>query len=266
MKWKVLGCSAALLFSTCTFAQVPNADSVEGEEMQIRVRNYVTEHPSVSIDDAITRIAAQGEVMPSIETLRAEFADRLTELSIKAEPDQHILIALKGVSPVANRIITTESGTTRVVFEVGNKYTKDEFFEVLSKHEPLLYSAIPRITGISGYPGEERLLIDIEGDDAQAESLRTTIKRLERVTGFRIQIRANMPKQVNAAYVIGRAPLQSNNSYCTSGFPVVHTATGRKGIATAAHCPNEMVYGNYATGSGIFTQTSGACSAHPYMA
>lgn len=49
------------------------------------------------------------------------------------------------------------------------------------------------------------------------------------------------------------APLQSNNSYCTSGFPVIHKATGRRGITTAAHCPDNLIYGNYATGAGKYT-------------
>jgi len=126
MKWKVPGCSAALLVSTCALAQVPAADTQEGKEMQIQVHSYMSEHPSVSVDDAITRLAVQGEVMPDIEALRVQFADRLTDLSIKDAPDQHILVQLKGPDPVADRTITTESGATRVVFEVGHRYTRDE--------------------------------------------------------------------------------------------------------------------------------------------
>ncbi|MBN4996393.1 S1 family peptidase [Stenotrophomonas maltophilia] len=253
MKRKLLGCSAALLVSTCALAQVPNADTQEGKEMQIQVHSYMSEHPSVSIDDAITRLAVQGEVMSDIEALRIEFADRLTELSIKDAPDQHILVQLKGPDPVAGRTITTESGTTRVVFEVGHKYTQDEFYALLAQHRPLLHSAIPGITGTTGFPGEDRVLIDIKGDSGQAEELKDTIKKLERVTGLKIEVRPNMPKSVNAEYVVGGAPLQSNNSYCTSGFPVIHKATGRRGITTAAHCPDNLIYGNYATGAGKYT-------------
>ncbi len=253
MKRKVLGCSAALVISTCALAQVPNADTQEGKEMQIQVHSYMSEHPSVSVDDAITRLAVQGEVMPDIEALRTEFAERLTDLSIKDAPDQHILVQLKGPDPVASRTITTESGATRVVFEVGHKYTRGEFYAVLAKHRPLLYSTIPGITGTTGFPGEERVLIDIKGDESQADELKTTIKKLEKVTGLKIEVRPNMPKSVNAEYVVGGAPLQSNNSYCTSGFPVIHTATGRRGITTAAHCPDNLIYGNYATGSGKYT-------------
>lgn len=70
MKWKALGCSVALLASTCALAQVSNADSDEGRGMQILVHSYMREHPSVSVDEAITRLAVQGEVVPDIEVLR----------------------------------------------------------------------------------------------------------------------------------------------------------------------------------------------------
>jgi len=253
MKWKAMCCSTALLVSTNALAQVPNADTEEGKELQILVHTYMREHPSVSVDDAITRLAVQGEVMPDVEALRAEFADRLTDLSIKDAPDQHILVQLKGNEPVAERILRTESGATRVVFEVGHKYTRNEFYAVLDRHTPLLQSTIPGITGTTGFPAEERVLIDIQGDESEAQSLKTAVKKLERATGLKIEIRPSMPKSVNAAYVVGGAPLQSNNTYCTSGFPVIHTATGRRGITTAAHCPDNMIYGNYATGSGKYT-------------
>ncbi len=90
---------------------------------------------------------------------------------------------------------------------------------LLAKHRPLFHSAIPGITGTTGFPGEERVLIDINGDSRQAEELKDTIKKLERVTGLKIDVRPNMPKSVNAEYAVGGA-LQSNNSYCTSGFNV----------------------------------------------
>lgn len=198
MKWKSLGCSAALLLSTCALAQVPDADSDEGNELQIVVQSYIREHPSVSIDDAITRLTVQTEIPPAIEALRAEFADRLAELSIKHAPDQHILVQLKGGAPVANRTIATPSGVTRVVFEVGHTYTQDEFLAVLSKHRSLINNTVPGITGMSGFAGEERLEIDIEGGDATAESLRAAIKELERATGLKIEVRPNMPRPVDA--------------------------------------------------------------------
>lgn len=198
MQWKVLGCSAALLVSACALAQVPHADSDEGRELQLLAQIYVREHPSVSVADAITRLAIQGELAPDIEALRVEFTARLTELSIEGASDQHILVQLKGDAPVAGRTITTASGSTRVVFDVGHKYTQDEFLAILSRYRPLLYSTLPGITGTTAFPGEERVLVDIEGDGAQVERLKPAIRNLEQITGLKIDVRPNMPKQVTS--------------------------------------------------------------------
>lgn len=256
MKWTLLGCSIALCLPANAWAQVPDPDSELGEEMQTLVKSYITRNPEVSVDDAITRLAIQTEIMQSMEDLRQEFSDRLTEISLQHTPDQHILVELKGAGAVADRVVRTESGTTRVVFETGHKYTKQEFYAILDKHMDLLYSAIPGATGFLGRPGEDRLVIYIEGNEQEAEELQTTVKKLERVLGFAITLRPNMSKSRNVEYIQGGAVLQNNNSFCTTGFPVKHTATGRKGITTAAHCPNDLIYGNYGnygTGEGKFS-------------
>src|SRR5690606_27164011 len=124
------------------------------QEMQTLVKNYVAEHPGISIDEAINRLAVQTEILQSMQDLRREFAGRLTEISIQPAPDQHILVELKGSALVANRRLVTHSGSTRVVFEEGHKHTGEEFHARTDKHKDLLYSAIPGITGLLGRPGE----------------------------------------------------------------------------------------------------------------
>lgn len=245
MKWKLLGCSFLLCLSTNAWAQVPDPDSELGEEMQTLVKNYVTEHPEVSIDDAVTRLAVQTEILQPMEDLRQEFSERLTAISIQQGPDQHILVELKGSEPVNSRVLKTASGTTRVVIETGRKHNEEEFYAIVDKHRDLLYGAIPGIVGTMGLPGQDLLVIHITGDEAKTEELKTTLKKLERVLGISLSLRPNMSKSLNMEYINGGAVLQNNNSFCTSGFPVKHTATGRKGITTAAHCPDALIYGNY---------------------
>ncbi|KIP86800.1 hypothetical protein SN15_05965 [Stenotrophomonas maltophilia] len=234
-----------LCLSTNAWAQVPDPDSELGEEMQTLVKNYVTEHPEVSIDDAVTRLAVQTEILQPMEDLRQEFSERLTAISIQQGPDQHILVELKGSEPVNSRVLKTASGTTRVVIETGRKHNEEEFYAIVDKHRDLLYGAIPGIVGTMGLPGQDLLVIHITGDEAKTEELKTTLKKLERVLGISLSLRPNMSKSLNMEYINGGAVLQNNNSFCTSGFPVKHTATGRKGITTAAHCPDALIYGNY---------------------
>lgn len=68
MKWTLLGCSIALCLTANVWAQVPDPDSELGEEMQTLVKSYITRNPEVSVDDAITRLAIQTEIMQSMGT------------------------------------------------------------------------------------------------------------------------------------------------------------------------------------------------------
>lgn len=102
MKWTLLGCSIGLCLTANVWAQVPDPDPELGEEMQTLVKSYITRNPEVSVDDAVTRLAVQTEIMQSMEDLRQEFSDRLTEISLQHIPDQHILVELKGAGAVAD--------------------------------------------------------------------------------------------------------------------------------------------------------------------
>jgi hypothetical protein len=194
MKRKMLAFSLLLSLSTTAWAQVPEPDSELDEEMQAAVTSYVTRHPEVSIAEAVSRLTIQTEILQSMQDLRQEFAGRLTEISIQPVPDQHILVELKGSAPVANRALVTHSGSTRVLFETGHKYTGEEFQALVDEHTDLLYSAIPGITGFLGRPGEDRLVIYIEGNERQAEELQGAVGKLEQVLGFSISLRPNMDR------------------------------------------------------------------------
>ncbi|MBJ7517436.1 MAG: hypothetical protein JHC82_14890 [Stenotrophomonas sp.] len=197
MRWTLLGCSFLLSLSTHTHAQAMDQHAELDEEMQALAKSYVTQHPEVSIDDTITRLTIQTEILNAMESLRQEFAGRLTEISIQPVPDQHILVELTGSAPVANRTVSTRSGNTRVVFETGHRHTNEAFHAIIDKHRELLYRTIPGITGWMGQPGEDRLVIHIEGNEQQAEALQASISELERVLGLSISLRPNMARSIN---------------------------------------------------------------------
>lgn len=201
MKWKLLACSFLFCLSTNAWAQVPDPDSELGEEMQTLVKNYVTEHPEVAIDDAITRLAVQTEILQPMEDLEQEFAGRFTAISIQQEPDQHILLELKGSGHVNSRSLRTASGTARIVIEAGHKHTQEEFYAIVNKHRDLLYGAIPGIVGTMGLPGEDLLVIHITGDQAKAQELKTIVKKLERVLDISLSLRPNMSKSLNMEHI-----------------------------------------------------------------
>lgn len=196
---QLIWATALALFCGTTHAQTSAAaaDADLDTETAIVARNYITENPSVSIDDAITRLAIQGELNPTFEALRDEFADRLSSLSLRHAPDQHIFVELTGTEPVPNRVVKTESGSTRVVFETGNVHTEAEFSRILERNNPLIFSLIPGLTGISGFPGENRVLIMIEGDAQMARSLDPQVRQLARAMGLEVDIEPNHRRSRN---------------------------------------------------------------------
>lgn len=206
MNWKLLGSSLIISLPSNAWAQVPDAYSEPGEEMQVLVKSYVTEHPEVSIDEAITRLAVQTEILQPMADLRREFEGRLTAISIQESPDQHILVQLKGSEPVQGRTLRTQSGTTRVVTETGHKRTEEEFYEVIETHTGLLFSAIPGITGYMGRPGEDLLIVHIEGNEEQVDALAPTVRKLERVLGMSVTLRPNMSQSKNSACILATCP------------------------------------------------------------
>jgi hypothetical protein len=208
MKYKVLASATTLfLISGNLLADVPPSDSDAGKERQILVHTYMNKHPGVSVDQAITRLAVQEELGQAFAELRGEFSDRLSAISLQHEPDQHILVELTGQGPVPDRTALTRSGSTRVTFETGNAHTSKEFYDILDRNNALIYSLIPGVTGISGYPGDNRLVILIKGDAALADSLRTSVRTLERVMGFNIDIEPSHPRSTNIEHVVSGAVL-----------------------------------------------------------
>ncbi len=185
-------------------AAAADADADADAEMAILARNYISEHPGVSIDAAITRLNLQGELNPAFEDLSSEFADRLCAISLRHSPDQHIFVELIGTKPVPDRVVKTQSGTARVVFEIGNLHTAQEFHAILERNTSLIHSVIPGITGVSGYPGDNRVLILIEGDTALAGSLDPQVKLLEQTLGMEVAIEPNHPRSRNAVTAPGR--------------------------------------------------------------
>lgn len=207
MKGEPLAFATALaLFCGSAHAQAAaaDADADADAEMAILARNYISEHPGVSIDAAITRLNLQGELNPTFEDLSSEFADRLCAISLRHSPDQHIFVELIGTKPVPDRVVKTQSGTARVVFEIGNLHTAQEFHEILERNTSLIHSVIPGITGVSGSPGDNRVLILIEGDTALAGSLDPQVKLLEQTLGMEVAIEPNHPRSRNAVTAPGR--------------------------------------------------------------
>lgn len=146
---------------------------------------------------------------------------------------------LTGNDPVADR----SAAGVPIIFRTGARATHDQAIAALRRHLIDLRSELPGARG-AGYDqrtGEVVLLV--RNADAQIHGVEAIRKRAERVGGVPVRVIVNDLVESNMGiYGGGRVEgiALGHRQRCTTGFVVSDGSRG--GIATAAHCPDELVY------------------------
>jgi len=229
----------AILAASPTVAQ-PAERSVETEAQALAedAVQYAAQF-DVSADEALRRLRAQQASVAATDAIGWEFADRLAGISIDHSPDYRIIVLLTGTEPVADR---TAAGVP-VVFRNGARATHAQASAAMRKHLIDLRSELPGARG-AGYDqrtGEVVLLV--RDADAQRYGVDAIRARAEQVGGVPVRIVINDLLEQNMTADGGGAIeglADGRLHHCTTGFVV--TDGTRNGIATAAHCPDELVY------------------------
>jgi len=198
-------------------------------------------HYGVSSDEAVRRLRAEQASVPVLNAIAAEFSGRLAGISVEHRPEFRFVVLLTGEQPVADR---SAAGVT-VLFRTGAKATHAHAVAAMRKHLIDFRSALPGARG-AGYDqrtGEVVLLVT--GTDAARLGLDAIRQRAEQVSGVPVRVIVNDLIETNAAVagggrVDGVNTLTHRRSLCTSGFVV--TDGVQTGLATAAHCPDELSY------------------------
>lgn len=195
----------------------------------------------VPLDEASRRLAAQQDSVVATDSIAQEFASRLAGISIEHSPEYRIVVLLTGTDTVPDR---TAAGVP-IVFRTGAKATRAQAIAAMRKHLIDLRSELPGARG-AGYDqrtGEVVLLVTA-ADAARfgAEAIRT---RAEQVSGVPVRVQINDLIEQNMSVdgggrIEGISSVTGRRNRCTSGFVV--TDGIRTGIATAAHCPDELTY------------------------
>ena len=194
---------------------------------------------AVSPDEALRRLEAQQASVAATDAIAREFADRLAGISIDNGPDYRIVVLLTGDRPVAQR----SADGVPIVFRTGTRATHAQALAALRKHLIDVRTELPGMRG-AGYDqrtGEVVLLVTTT--DAGRFGLDTIRARAEQVGGVPVRIVVNDLIESNMEVAGGgliRGNAQGVRFRCTSGFVV--TDGERTGIATAAHCPDELSY------------------------
>lgn len=189
--------------------------------------------------EAERRLGAQQATVATTDAIAGEFADRLAGISIDHSPTYRIVVMLTGNRPVADR----SADGVPIIFQTGAKATHAQAIMALRRHLIDLRAALPNTHG-AGYDqrtGEVVLLV--RSDDAQrlgADAIRASA---ERVSGVPVRVVVNDLREANMS-AAGGGRLEGlqggHRQLCTAAFVV--TDGSRDGIATAAHCPDELTY------------------------
>lgn len=202
----------------------------------------------VSLEEARTRIEAQDAIGKYIEQLRERYKSRLTFISIEQVPDQHIVVGLKGPQMVPTQRMSDEGATVRVEFEEGYPYDDAEFTATIENSLKEAKKLIPDITGVEGKPELGVIIIHVQDQSDNGHS--RAAAKLSKMFGVKFEIAYGKSRDINAANTRGGGILQSNGRTCTSGLAVKHKLTGEKGIITAAHYEDNLLYSSHGTPGG----------------
>lgn len=230
--------AAGLALITGTAAAQPA--KTQAEALADDAAQYAA-HYGVTVDEAVRRLRAQQTSVKTTDAIAKEFAARLAGISIEHSPEYRIVVVLTGAEPVADR----SADGVRVVFRTGAKATRAQAILAMRQHLIDLRRELPGARG-AGYDqrtGDVVLLVTAA--DAQQFGAETIGSRAEQISGVPVRIVINDLIEQNMGIggggrVGGISSVTGRRNVCTTGFVVTDGA--RTGIATAAHCPDELTY------------------------
>jgi streptogrisin C len=215
----------------------PVQTSVEalGEDAGEYARYY-----RVPISEAYRRLAAQQASLVETDRLQLRFRDRLAGLWFEHAPFR-INVLLTGDTPEAERRIRAGGMTIPVVFRTGAAATREQVVAAIKAHQGEIRAALPRPPAMGVDPRTGELVVMAYGslpDDSDAMSA-----RFAALTGVPVRMTSLASPSRNLSLDGGarvEGVTDGRRFACTTGFVV--TDGTRRGIVTAAHCPDTLSY------------------------
>ena len=199
----------------------------------------------LTIDEAIRHIVAQDETLATTDAIGRAFADRLAGIAVAPGPDFAIDVLLTGNVPVPGRFVTAAGSVVLIRFHTGATATRAQMAEAIRLHQAEIRASLlrPPAFGVDQRTGT---IVAVVGDsDIAREGVEPLRARLAAILGAPVRLRTVERPSVDTAAeggarVVGVDPADGRRYACTTGFVV--TDGQRTGIATAAHCPDELDY------------------------
>ena len=241
-------------FANAALAQAPlvRSASTPAFAVQIQTRaealaqdaaSYARRY-GVRLEQAVLRLRALQASAAVTDRIRETFRERLVGVSIDHVPGLRLSVLLTGTVPVAETSIKIDGLVVPIMFRTGAAATGDDVIRAMLQRGPELNALLPlnRGMGLDARSGE--LVMLVRATDAARPDLAAIRERAEALTGVKVRFDPADRAVENLALVGGARIVglhaDGKRYACTTGFAV--TDGIRSGIATAAHCPDEVVY------------------------
>ncbi|MEA1013224.1 hypothetical protein [Sphingosinicella sp. LY1275] len=200
---------------------------------------------AVPLAEALQRLKAQEESVAATDRLQQAYGDRLVGIAIEHRPAYRIVVLLTGDTPVADQSVSAGGLQVPVVFRTGAKATRAEIITAIRTHQAAIRARLPRPPGMGADPRTGELVVMIKEAEASSRPAGELEQAFAALTGVPVRIRIiDRDTDLAAdggARLEGVDPANGRRYICTTGFVV--TDGTRTGVATAAHCPDEVSYG-----------------------
>jgi hypothetical protein len=232
--WRSFALALALITGSAAAQPVETRSQALGEDAVQYSARF-----AVSPDEALRRLKAQQASVSATDAIAREFADRLAGISIDNGPNYRIVVLLTGDAAVTDR----DFEGVPIVFVTGAKATHAEAVAALRKHLIDVRTELPGMRGAGYDQGTGEIVLLVTATDAARFGIEQIRARAEQVGGVPVRVVINDLIESNMSVAGGglvRGGADGARYRCTSGFVVTDGA--RTGIATAAHCPDELTY------------------------
>jgi streptogrisin C len=200
---------------------------------------------AVPQDEAVRRLTALDASVPLTDEIEARYRDRIAGISIQHRPDFRINVYLTGGDPVPSEQVQLGGLTVPVTFRTGARASRDRVIWAVTWHQAQIRAMFSRPPAMGLDPRTGELVVLITSGEAKS-GVDQWRKKVEGVAGVPVSIRVvdqvdvNLGAPVGGARLEGTSPDDGKRYLCTSGFVVTDGA--RYGIATAAHCLDQMSF------------------------
>jgi hypothetical protein len=242
--------SALLAFSVPAVAQAPVAPTAAPLVPQTPAVALAQDAASYALryglspSEAVARLAALQASAEETERIRLAYRQRLVGISIEHRPALQIVVLLTGAGPVPSRSIAAAGMAIPIIFRVGAPASGDDVSRAMLQRGPQLTALLPRARGMGLDPRTGELVMLVATADAAKLDLPTLRIQAQAITG--VNVRFDLADRVDDLSLAGGARVEGVHAgdgrryACTTGFAV--TDGTRSGIATAAHCPDDLTF------------------------